>query len=459
MAGLRLPPLIHSATFRFAALVFALQLVAAGLIMLAVRQLTQDELIGTTRALAIELRDDLRSTYAQGGADALEATIRARLSASDKDETVLLFARADGSPIIGNLGAWPPSVPGDAQWRIINLYRVDRDKPEQMGLVATQLPDGTRLLAGHVIENSLRLNRILEGAMLSALLLALPLALVGAAIAARTISGRLQRINQTARAVSEGDLSQRVAPDGSGDAFETLGLSINAMLERIEALVGELRIITDGLAHDLRSPLTRLKARLDRAIDEIGDRDEQGLLPAAQAEADTLLAMLGTALQISRVEAGIGRDRFTMTDLAEMVSDIGEMYGPLAEERGFSIETQASGALTLPVHRELMGQAIANLVDNALKYGGGRIQLLARREGPWAEVIVADDGSGIPPERHEEALRRFGRLDAARHIGGAGLGLALVGAVARLHKGKIALEDNRPGLRVVLSIPVEDEAA
>jgi signal transduction histidine kinase len=459
MAGIRLPSIIHSATFRFAALVFALQLVLAGVMLFAVRQLTQSELLNSTRGLVSELREDLQSTYVQGGAQALEATIRARLADSGNDDTVLLLAAKDGSTVIGNLGAWPPSIPATAPWRIITLYRIDRDKPEQMGVVTIQLPDGSRLLAGHVVENSLRLNRILEGSMLSALLLALPLALIGAAIAARTISGRLRRINLTARAVSAGDLSQRVAPDGSGDAFETLGLSINAMLERIEALVGELRIITDGLAHDLRSPLTRLKARLDRAIEEVGDRDAQGLLAAAQTEADTLLAMLATALQISRAEAGIGRDRFAATDLGSMIADLAEMYGPLAEERGFSIEAYAPEPVTATVHRELVGQAVANLVDNALKYGGGRIQLSARRTATAIEIVVADDGQGIPADRRAEAVRRFGRLDAARHVGGAGLGLALASAVARLHGGTLALEDNVPGLRVVLTIPSAGQAA
>ncbi|WP_414901409.1 ATP-binding protein [Sphingomonas flavalba] len=447
-----LSAIARSASFRFAALVFILQLLSAGAILMTVRQLILDELIGDSRALSVALRDDLLSTYGEGGGPALVAAIRARLDSVGNADTVLLLARADGRPIAGNLGAWPPNVTPGAPWRTIDLFRVGGAQPERMELVSAALPDGGRLLAGHVVESSLKLNRVVEAALLSALLLALPLALIGAWAAARLIDGRLRNIAATARAVGAGDLSHRVVPDGSGDAFEAVGLSINVMLERIETLVSELRIVTDGLAHDLRSPLTRLKATLERALGETSDSGEQAALATALAEADTLLAMLSTALQISRAEAGIGRDRFAGTDLTRMLGDLVEVYGPLVEERGFTISQDPAPPLRIPVHRELLGQAIANLVDNAVKYGAGHIRLAAAPTADGAEIVIADDGPGIPVERRAEAVRRFGRLDAARHVGGAGLGLALVAAVARLHGGTLTLQDNAPGLRIRMSV-------
>ena len=434
-----------SATFRFAALVFALQLLSIAAILLTVTQLTRNELIGDSRALATELMTDLLSTRAQGGDRALAENVSAR--AARNDDTVILLARPDGAAITGNLGAWPPTVTPQTGWRTIDLYRIGHRTPESMGIVATRLPNGMRLLAGHVVETNLRLGRIVEGSVLGALALSLPLALLGAFVALKLISGRLRRITATAQAVSGGDLTRRVSPDGSGDAFESLGLSINIMLDRIEGLVSELRIVTDGLAHDLRSPLTRLKATLERSAGETGDRKAQAAFSTALIEADTLLAMLSTALQISRAEAGIGRDRFAMTDIGAMLDDLVELYGPVAEERGFAIDLSAPAGLVVPAHRELLGQAIANLIDNALKYGAGRIAMAARATAEGVEISVADDGPGIPADRREEALRRFGRLDSARHVGGAGLGLALVAAVARLHGGGVSLAENHPGLR------------
>ncbi len=253
-----------------------------------------------------------------------------------------------------------------------------------------------------------------------------------------------------------GDLSVRVPHDeDSNDAFSELAAAINLMLVRIEALVAELRVVTDSLAHDLRSPLTRLRATIDRAMRETDDEVALSALERVGAEAETLLAMLATALQISRAEAGIGRDRFVPTDLGRMIEDLAEVYGPLAEERGFTLSTE--GEAHGVVHRELVGQALANLVDNAMKYGrpGGIIRLSVHPTQGQVTLAVDDDGSGIPEAQRAEALRRFGRLDPARQPGGAGLGLALAAAVARLHGGTILLRDNAPGLSVRLELPRE----
>jgi signal transduction histidine kinase len=239
------------------------------------------------------------------------------------------------------------------------------------------------------------------------------------------------------------------------DAFSDLAASINLMLGRIEALVAELRVVTDSLAHDLRSPLTRLSATVERALRETDDETAIAALERVGSEAETLFAMLSTALQISRAEAGIGRDRFVATDLGEMIGDLVEVYGPLAEERGFTLTAEGSGQGV--VHRELTGQALANLVDNAMKYGrpGGVIRLSLHQTPETITLAVDDDGPGIAEPQRAEALRRFGRLDPARSAGGAGLGLALAAAVARLHGGTITLGDNAPGLSVRLALPQE----
>jgi signal transduction histidine kinase len=376
------------------------------------------------------------------------------LGATPARDAAVLLDDPVGNQLAGNIADWPPIVPFDSGWQVVTLYRMGRDHPEPMGIIASKLPDGTHLLVGHVVEGDVRVRQLTGEAMAAALLLAVPLALLGAIVATRVITGRVERIAETARRVGMGDLSLRVPHEaGMHDAFSDLAASINLMLGRIEALVAELRVVTDSLAHDLRSPLTRLSATVERALRETDDETALSALERVGSEAGTLLAMLSTALQISRAEAGIGRDRFVDTDIGQMIEDLAEVYGPLAEERGFTLAT--SGAAIGVVHRELTGQVIANLVDNAMKYGrpGGAIRLSTRREDDTVVLTVDDDGPGIAEAQREEALRRFGRLDPARSASGAGLGLALAAAVARLHAGTITLGDNAPGLSVRLTLP------
>jgi signal transduction histidine kinase len=243
-------------------------------------------------------------------------------------------------------------------------------------------------------------------------------------------------------------------PEGTPrDAFDSLGLALNAMLARIETLLDELRAVTDGLAHDLRSPLTRMKARIDR-LNRTPDPD-LGELGGIASEADALLAMLDNSLEISRLEAGIGRDAFEPVDLGALVTDMVEMYEPLAEESGVAITARSDMRVPVMAHRQLLGRALSNLIDNALRYAaGGHSIAISAEPGPQgARLIVADRGPGIARAAREEALRRFGRLDMARSKGGAGLGLSLAAAIARLHGGQLLLSDNAPGLKVTIDLP------
>ena len=393
------------------------------------------------------------STIAAPYAEALFESVRS-------DAIVILLAERDGTPIVGNIGAWPTVVPDETGWRVIDLYRTGAEQPEHMGVATTRLPDGTRLLTGHVIDVNFRLARVNAEAMTAALLIGLVLALGSALLLGRIFSRQIQDVVATAAAVGDGALGRRVPINGSGDAFDALGLSINAMLERIEALVSQLRMMTDGLAHDLRSPVTRLKTVLERAIVETRDAEALAALEKVSGEAETLLAMLSTALLISRAEAGIGRELMADIDLGDLLTDLAEVYGPLAEDHGFGIEVHAPSGLHATLHRELISRAIGNLIENALKYaeGGSRIAIAADRIGGRLQIVVADDGPGIPEDRREDALRRFGRLDPARQLPGSGLGLSLVAAAARLHHGAVSLEDNMPGLRVVMMLDMPSVA-
>ncbi|WP_312489405.1 HAMP domain-containing sensor histidine kinase [Sphingomonas sp.] len=413
-----------------------------------VRHLTRGEIAAQAEDAAIDLRDELAGVWLSGGREAVRQAVIRRLTTDRVPLSVILLTDPQGRFVTGNIAEWPPNVPlpGAAT---IEIFRIGHSQPERMRVVSLHLPDGSRILAGHVVESELRVALAMEEAMAVGMAAAIILAALAAWIAARMIERRLEDTVATAHAVAAGDLSRRVMPSGGDDAFDALAHAVNAMLERIALLMTELKIATDGLAHDLRSPLTRLRATLERALSEC--REEGARIGVARAldEGDRLLAMLDTALRISRAEAGLGRDAFVETDLADMARDVADMFEPLAEDRGMTIQAEAPETLVARVHRELLGQAIANLVDNALKYGSGAVTIRAE-EGPV--LIVADDGPGIPPDRREEALKRFGRLDAARTESGAGLGLSLASAVAHLHGGTLSLEDHAPGLVVRLDL-------
>ena len=452
---MRLP---RSTTLRFAALVFGLQVAGAGATLLTVRQVTRGELTASAERGAASLRDRLLAAGRRGGEPAIAAAIQ-RLLASGTGPSVMLLVDARHRFVAGNVADWPPTVHLGRGPETIEIFRIDRDAAERMRVMATPLPGGAWLLTGHVVESELRFARAMEEAMALAMALALVLAGGAGLVAARMIERRLRRTVATAQAVSDGDLTRRVPLEDGADAFEALARAVNAMLDRIAMLVGELKLATDGLAHDLRAPLTRLRATLERALARAGDEPSRVAVLRAMEEGDRLLAMLDTALRITRAEAGLGREAFADVDIGALVRDMAEMFAPLAEDRGMAVTAEAPDGLVAHANREMLAQALANLVDNALKYGAGQVVVRAAEGEGLLTLSVTDDGPGIAPDERGNALKRFGRLDAARHEGGAGLGLSLVSAVAHLHGGQVTLADNAPGLMVSLTIPRRDPAA
>jgi signal transduction histidine kinase len=442
----------RSSTARFILLVFGIELILAGGMTLTLRSLTRVALEQDAQSFASSLTRDVRTAYAGQGRVGARNFSALRLLFSEGQVPVLLMIDKEGRPLLGNLMRWPAGL--HEGWNVVVLARTGSDQADTIGVLVTRLPSGERLLAGQALENDQRLSGIVDRATGTTLIFALPLALLAAFAAVRIINARVDDINATAKAVSEGRLSHRVSLDGSGDTFDRLAITLNAMLDRIETLISELRIVTDGLAHDLRSPLTRLKVRLDRAETEQNPTARSTAIALANEEADRLLAMLTTALQISRAEAGIGQDNFEPFNLSTLTQDLAELYAPLIEDRDFDLKTDIAPGITVRAHRELMVQAIGNLIDNALKYGASPIQLMAGQTATHAWIDVRDKGVGIPATQRAEALRRFGRLDPSRTGFGAGLGLSLVQAVARLHGGAIDLGDAKPGLIIRLSIPL-----
>lgn len=442
-----------SATARLVALIFVLQIAMTGGVLLLARGALVQQSVRDRQEIVAEVTDDLRAWHERGGDAALAREITQRLDTLRGENLVLLLTGADGHVIAGNLGAWPPVVPQTTRWQTIDLYRTGADRPERLGISAGILPGGSHLLTGHVIESDVRYAQVSQRVLIAAFLFTVPLALLVAAAMTRAINQRVAGIASTASAVAEGDLARRVPLDGSGDSFDRLGDGVNTMLARIQTLVEELRIVTGSLAHDLRGPIFRLTATLEEARAATDDPVAVAAMDRVSVDAAALLAMLATAMQIAQAEAGIGRDRFVDIDVAEMLSDIAELYAPAAEDHGLELRVAPTHG-HFRLHRELVAQALGNLINNAMRHATGatRISVSAVLTGPELTITVADNGIGIAAEDRATALRRFGRLDPSRHEPGAGLGLSLVEAVAHLHDGNLALGDNAPGLRVAMTL-------
>lgn len=445
-------PWLRSRLARFVLLAFGLQLAVFGGVLLFVWQASDAAVRADQRERVAGLRAELMTHYFDGGLPALTRAVGEHMAPLGRERAVVLLLDPRGARLAGNLAGWPAGVPARTAWHIVPLA-LGGQPAEPVAITSWEIPGGYRLLAGRSIGASAGLALTAEEAAATGLLIGMLLALASALILGRLLSGQIEALVETAGAVAAGALGSRVPTDGSDDAFDRLGRAINTMLERIEGLVSQLRMMTDGLAHDFRAPVTRLRTVVDQASAATTDPAARAALERAMAEADALLAMLSTALLISRAEAGIGRDQFEPVDLVRLLDDLAEVYGPLAEERGFALVVAAPAVARAPLHRQLMLQALGNLIENAALYaeGGSRIELGAARhpEGGW-RLWVSDDGVGIAPHQRARALERFGRLDPARRPGGSGLGLSLVAAVAHLHGGTLTLAGNQPGLRAEL---------
>ncbi|MFS0773753.1 ATP-binding protein [Sphingomonas sp. 1P08PE] len=434
-------------TTRLAILVFGFQVVTASLLLAGLGAYVRWNVTARADAAAQLLRDDLLSVYARDGLPALASTIVGRTTRRSTPGAVILLADRNYVLIAGTLADWPSGVRVFGPPIRATLHRTGRNEAA-MRVMATRLPDGSHLLTGMVMEGEQRALAVVGEASLAALALAVLLALGTALIAARLFAAQLAEPVEALEAARRGDLSHRVVDDGGRDAFASLGRVVNATLDRLQGLIAELKLATDALAHDLKSPITRLHAALDHVGRALDDPDRAAAaLRRAQDEGMRLLGVVETALSISRAEAGIGREGFRPVDLAAMIDDLAEIYGPLAEDAGRAITVDRTDAFEpVSIHRELLGQALGNLIDNSLKYGGGTIRLTLDRSPGGVRVGVVDRGGGIAGSDRAAALRKFGRLDSARGGTGAGLGLSLAAAVAHLHNGDLTLDDADPGL-------------
>jgi signal transduction histidine kinase len=398
----------------------------------------------------------LAEQYNQRGLSGLVQLIAARSAGNRGDSTFYLVTGRDGAPLAGNIAAWPAGVPARPGWLSFTLAAQAEGRVETRparGAIFI-IPGGYRLLVAHDIGDAAAFRDGVRTTLLWAGLVALGIGLLGGTLMSRNLLRRVELVNRTSERVMAGNLSDRVPLGGSGDEFDQLAGNLNRMLDQIERLMTAMREVTDDVAHDLKTPLARLRARLELALIGPADGAAAGeAIRAAIDEADRLLATFNALLGIAEAEAG-GRDRMTVVDLCEVARTAVEFYEPVAEERGFSLSLATEPGIMVRGDRHLLSQALANLIDNALKYAGnGAVSIGVSRRDGRAAVEVADSGAGIAAAEREVVFDRFVRLEPSRSTPGNGLGLSLVRAVARRHGGTATLVDNRPGLRAILEFP------
>ena len=345
---------------------------------------------------------------------------------------------------------------------IVSYERYTEDVGERTAMVqVVRLQTGFLLLVGRDIGEREQFRQIIGSALAWALALMIGLALLSYIFVSRRVLKRIDSLSATSRRIMTGDLSGRLEVTGTGDEFDRLADSLNAMLDRIEHLLYGVKDVSDNIAHDLKTPLTRLRSRVEAVL--AGDPDParyRAALEATIEESDQLIRTFNALLMIARVEAGSPDGDMANVDAATVVRDVADLYEPVAEAEGVSLVVEASEPVTIKASRELLGQALANLVDNAIKYGANaegpirRVVVSAARDGDTLVLRVADNGPGIPTEERERVLQRFVRLEKSRSQPGSGLGLSLVAAVVRLHNGTIELGDGDPGLVVTIRLPV-----
>jgi signal transduction histidine kinase len=326
--------------------------------------------------------------------------------------------------------------------------------------VVIALPNGMRLLVGRDLGEPERFRDIIR----SSLMLALGIMGAGALLiwlfVGRRALKRIDDVSKASQRIMDGDLTGRLPVNGSGDEFDRLSGNLNVMLGRILELNEGLKQVSDNIAHDLKTPLTRLRNRAEEALaGKKAGPEYREALEDIISESDQLIRTFNAILMISRLEAGYSAENLEDLPVAPIVRDVAEMYEPVAEDANVKLTLGALDEVVLHINRELVGQTVSNLVDNAIKYAGGEereanVSLAMERDANWVRIIVADNGPGIPEEKREQATERFVRLEESRTQPGSGLGLSLAKAVMKLHGGALRLESNEPGLRAVLEFPL-----
>ena len=445
---------IYIAVFTVFAVVFVLY------ISYSTNQLLTQQLRQTIAADLAGLADQARAGGLAGLVDAIDTRSR------QPGASLYLITDASTHPLAGNVSDVPQTLLDQASDNpiIVSYKRFAGERENHSALVQlVNLPGGYHMLVGRDLGEREQFRHIVAQALAWALALMIGLAALSWVFVSRRVLKRIDSLSASSRRIMRGDLSGRLEVTGTGDEFDRLADSLNAMLERIEHLLYGLKDVSDNIAHDLKTPLTRLRNRVEGVLAGPADTDNyRSALEATIEESDQLIRTFNALLMIARIEAGSPDGAMTELDSREIVQDVVDLYEPVAEEAGTELTVETPDAVAFKGSRELLGQALANLIDNAIKHGedprpegGPRITVSSALDGDSVVFRVADNGPGIPETDRERVLQRFVRLEKSRSRPGSGLGLSLVAAVARLHHGTLELGDGKPGLVVTIRLPLK----
>jgi signal transduction histidine kinase len=406
------------------------------------------------RAILTEYRS-MQGTFERSGRAGLVAVIEQRIADKSFADRVYLLVDPSSAPVAGNLGAWPSAATAASGWTEFRGSAALPDATSQplLRAVLETFPGGDRLLVGRDISDLDRFTDQIKIAVTLVVALIFVLAGVASILVTRRTVGRIESINATSRAIMQSGLDKRIPLRGSHDEWDRVAENLNLMLDRIEILMGEVKQVSDNVAHDLRTPLTRMRGRLEKAFHSarVGE-DDQSLIGDTIADLDAVLRIFSSLTRIAQIEAAARKGAFRSVNLAEIVGEVVELYDAAAEQDGTRLTVVGDREVLVTGDRDLIFDAIANLVDNAIKHGraGGQVVVACEDIDGRQVLSIADDGPGIPAGQHDHVFKRFYRLEHSRYTPGNGLGLSLVAAVARLHGARIELLDNAPGLKLRL---------
>jgi signal transduction histidine kinase len=449
--------LLRASTFRLTLVYLALFCVSAGVLFGFIYFASSTYMERQTEETITAEITGFVDQYRLRGLGGLRNTIAQRAAARPDRASIYLLVDRTDRIMAGNIDRWPDGQETDEGYVHFLIETGDGnedDEPVFHRAIARGflLQNNARLLVGRDIEERLSIQATLFNTLVIGGGIMMVLGVAGGLVMSRWMLGRLDDVNRATTRIMMGDLTQRFADKGSGDEFDELARNLNRMLDRIERLLAGMRQVTDNVAHDLRTPLNRLRSRIEVAL--MGEQTDEArdLLEATVRDADSLIQTFNAILSIARAESGEQQAEFEPFSLREMAQDVTELYEPLGEERNIAVKLVAPADVSVIGNRHLVAQALANLVDNAIKYTpeGGEV-CVRTSNGTNPMVVVSDNGPGIPAELRKKALERFIRLDADRSTPGNGLGLSLVNAVAQLHDARLELGDNEPGLRVTLA--------
>ena len=398
----------------------------------------------------------LSAIYASRGYTGLLKELSERIEQQRPgDPNLYLLTNDKYQPLVGNISRWPAIAFTREGWL---EFRLNKEGEREFSARARtfEVENRFNLLVGQGMKDLTNLTTLVQRGLIIGLLMTLALGLIGGYMLRQSLRSRLGSINQTSRKIMMGDLRKRIATRGTGDEFDELANNLNSMLDQIEHGMEGVKRVSDNIAHDLKTPLARLKNRVEELrFKVVGNAEQEIAVEQIISEADGLLATFNALLRIARIEYREQRKDFTSVDLNSILIDLVELYEPLAEEKGQDFKFGVAGRVDIHADRDMLFQAFANLIDNAIKYTpeAGSVAIRSYSAGDDWRVEIVDNGPGVPASEHEKVVQRFYRIDPSRTTPGSGLGLALVFAVLKVHQFDLEFADNEPGLIVRISIP------